>query len=362
MNYLTKNEIEFKRYDDLHTGTYINFDSDGYCYVKEESDEYGDDYEDYKTKVKEGKATTCKVKFSFFGKEYLEIHVIWDDYTKSVTWKFPIGFDKHGKIAMLGKEEGTETAFYNSEADDEKITYKNSNNIVLFVVIIILLLIVYSILAWKVHQIREAYKTLIKNRELKKEQDRINKEKEALSVEWDKNMEKRGYSSKDYVYVEYRNYLWVANEYLYKSENKDNYINRYLGKRDLTHELSYNEIPVSDIQYYSKEGDVQYTTKISGGGGGGSSISGAVVGGLIAGETGAVIGSRRKIQEVTSETVKHDSRRTLIRYYKDEQINVISYIGFEVYDYLLKKIPEKDLLTIQLRRNLLSGRNSVQIS
>ena len=91
--------------------------------------------------------------------------------------------------------------------------------------------------------------------------------------------------------------------------------------------------------------------KISGGGGGGSSISGAVVGGLIAGETGAVIGSRQKVQEVTSETVRHDSRRTLIRYYKDNQINVISYIGFEVYDYLLKKIPEKDLLTIQLEKN-----------
>lgn len=350
MNYLTQNEIEFRRYEDLHTDTYINFDSDGYCYVKEESDEYDDDYEDYKTKVKEGKATTCNVKFSFFGKEYLKIHIVWDDYTKSDTWKLPIGFDKHGKIAMLGKEEGTETAFYNSDADDEKITYKNNDNIVFFVVIIFLLLIVCSILAWRVHQIREAYKTSIKNKELKEEQERIKKEKEALSGEWDKAMEERGYSSKEYIYVAYRNYLWVANEKLYEAENKDSYINRYLGKTDLIHELSYNEISVSDIQYYSKEGDVQYTTKISGGGGGGSSISGAVVGGLIAGETGAVIGSRQKVQEVTSETVKHDSRRTLIRYYKDKQINVISYVGFEVYDYLLKKIPEKDLLTIQLEK------------
>lgn len=354
MNYLTKNEIEFERYDNSDKETFINFDSDGYCYVKVESEEYDDDYEDYKTKTKEGTATTCKVKFSFFGKEYLKIHVVWDDYTESVTWKFPIGIDKKGKVAILGKEgrEGvTDPAFYNCDADDEKITYKNSDNIVIFIIIIFLLLVICSVLAWNVHQIREAYKTLVKNKELKEKQDRINKEKEALSVEWDKTMESLGYSSKEYVYLENRNYLWVANEKLYEAENKDSYINRYLGKTDLAHELSYNEIPVSDIQYYSKEGDVQYTTKISGGGGGGSSISGAVVGGLIAGETGAVIGSRQKVQEVTSETVRHDSRRTLIRYYKDNQINVISYIGFEVYDYLLKKIPEKDLLTIQLEKN-----------
>ena len=97
-------------------------------------------------------------------------------------------------------------------------------------------------------------------------------------------MESLGYSSKEYVY-RWKWELFVGSEWkLYEAENKDSYINRYLGKTDLAHKLSYNEIPVSDIQYYSKEGDVQYTTKISGGGGGGSSISGAVVGGLIAGE------------------------------------------------------------------------------
>ena len=72
MNYLTKNEIEFERHDNSDKETYINFDSDGYCYVKVESEEYDDDYEDYKTKTKEGTATTCKVKFSFLEKNILK--------------------------------------------------------------------------------------------------------------------------------------------------------------------------------------------------------------------------------------------------------------------------------------------------
>ena len=67
-----KNEIEFARHDNSDKETYINFDSDGYCYVKVESEEYDDDYEDYKTKTKEGNChNNVKVKFKFFGKEII---------------------------------------------------------------------------------------------------------------------------------------------------------------------------------------------------------------------------------------------------------------------------------------------------
>ena len=53
-------------------------------------------------------------------------------------------------------------------------------------------------------------------------------------------------------------------------------------------------IPIKDIEYFKVKGEVFRETKISGGGGGGSSIKGAVAGSLIAGDTGAVIGSRKK--------------------------------------------------------------------
>ena len=96
---------------------------------------------------------------------------------------------------------------------------------------------------------------------------------------------------------------------------------------------------------------VEYTTRVSGGGGGGSSVGGAIVGGLIAGDAGAVIGSRKQTEAIKSEVVTHDSRKTIIRYYKDNQIFAITYSGFSVYEYLLTKIPEKDLLTIQLNAN-----------
>lgn len=351
INELQENELFFTQEssDDISDGyTNINFEEDGDCRV---SSHWNNSWGDYSNEAGDAEYS---VEYDFWGKEYLNLNIEWNDGDRT-TWKLPIGRNKKNHIIALDKNKKEETAFIISDLEDENaedivIFYKNSENIGYVIVIILLALTFSGILIANIFATKNSYKTLVKNKELKEKQDRINKEKEALSVEWDKTMESLGYSSKEYVYLKNRNYLWVANAKLYEAENKDSYINRYLGKTDLIHELSYNEIPVSDIQYYSKEGDVQYTTKISGGGGGGSSISGAVVGGLIAGETGAVIGSRQKVQEVTSETVKHDSRRTLIRYYKDKQINVISYVGFEVYDYLLKKIPEKDLLTIQLEK------------
>lgn len=113
-------------------------------------------------------------------------------------------------------------------------------------------------------------------------------------------------------------------------------------------ELEYIKIPIDKIQYYAKEGDVQYTTQISGGGGGGSSLLGAVVGGAIAGEAGAIIGSRKKTTPITTTTNTHDTRKTILRYYEGDALKVLSYRGTDMYDFLLKNVPEKDLLSVQL--------------
>jgi hypothetical protein len=46
--------------------------------------------------------------------------------------------------------------------------------------------------------------------------------------------------------------------------------------------------------------------------GGGSSVSGAVVGGLLAGGAGAVIGSREKVE---SQLIRHDEREVLFNFF-----------------------------------------------
>ncbi|MGF7012299.1 hypothetical protein M2145_001007 [Lachnospiraceae bacterium PF1-21] len=107
---------------------------------------------------------------------------------------------------------------------------------------------------------------------------------------------------------------------------------------------------IPEIEYFTTDGDIYTSTNISGGGGvvGGSSLKGAVVGGVIAGDVGAVIGSRKEsvIQGVRSNTTVHDEKFLVIKY-KDEQGKLCELKVTKGYarlnDILKDLIPEKEL-------------------
>ena len=165
----------------------------------------------------------------------------------------------------------------------------------------------------------------------------------------------------------------VHNGVLYQIEWDYNYNERYdvqhtmKTKQDVERlvakELIYKTIPVENIQYFAKDGDVKYTTKISGGGGGGggSSITGAIVGGLVAGEAGAIIGSRQKINPITSTTETHSTTQTILKYFDGESLVVLTFRRHDMYNYLLAKIPEKELSSVQLQQTSSNATSSNDI-
>ena len=165
----------------------------------------------------------------------------------------------------------------------------------------------------------------------------------------------------DYTCVSGDKEVWVDSSKIHVLETIDSYLAKYKEIEDYEQtgylHISHGAIPVSQVQYFSKEGDIQYTANVSGGGGGGSSIKGAVIGGVIAGGAGAIIGSRQKVEAIKTDTEAHDTRKTVIRFYAKNTIRSISFDGFEVYDYLLQFIPDKDLLTMQLNQG--QGRNAI---
>lgn len=114
--------------------------------------------------------------------------------------------------------------------------------------------------------------------------------------------------------------------------------------------LKINSVPVNQIEYFSKRGEVFRENKISGGGGGGSSIGGAVAGGLIAGEAGAVIGSRKKVNEIKSELITHDTRETFINYFVDNERHSLFFENnaFQIFNDL---IPEKEFSIVNAVRS-----------
>lgn len=116
--------------------------------------------------------------------------------------------------------------------------------------------------------------------------------------------------------------------------------------------IKYEKINYDDIMFFTKDGDVTYTTEISGGGvsGGGSSLTGAIIGGAIAGSAGAVIGSRKDVvgNPIQSRSITHDTTQTVLRYKVGNQYRERKFRGYDAYDYFISVIGEKDLLQMQL--------------
>lgn len=97
-------------------------------------------------------------------------------------------------------------------------------------------------------------------------------------------------------------------------------------------EISVKEsISISNIVFFCRNGNVQYTTGVYGGG---SSISGSLIGGVFGGAAGAIIGSRKSVH---SYTQKHDSRKTIVKL-EDGELEYDS----EMYDVLVNLIPKKE--------------------
>ena len=95
-------------------------------------------------------------------------------------------------------------------------------------------------------------------------------------------------------------------------------------------------IQIDKIHYYSSEGDVSYVTEVTGGG---SSLRGAILGGMLAGEVGAIIGSRGT---VTSSTREIDNRKVILVYeYKGKLVK--EKLDNEYSVVFDKLIPEKDI-------------------
>ena len=116
--------------------------------------------------------------------------------------------------------------------------------------------------------------------------------------------------------------------------------------KDLAHFKTYPHvyekitIDRKSIVSVVQEGDVHYTTEIHGGGGGGSSIKGAIIGGVIAGDAGAIIGSRKPTEAITSTTKQIDDRTTNLKVLDSN--NNFCEILFDYNDYYaISKIIEK---------------------
>ena len=129
---------------------------------------------------------------------------------------------------------------------------------------------------------------------------------------------------------------WMCNEKFYMLER---------GMRVMDKE-SLKQIKLSEILYYRFYSQVDMISEVRGGGGsikgGGTNLNGAVLGGVIAGSTGAIIGSREKISgtinPITTSVQKYDNSYVILKTQKE----TIKFITKSTVQTLEKMMPEKD--------------------
>jgi DNA-directed RNA polymerase subunit RPC12/RpoP len=135
--------------------------------------------------------------------------------------------------------------------------------------------------------------------------------------------------------------VWVSDDCLYLFPELNDDVEMLLPEKELNEGYVPIKIPISSIDYFAVSGEHFRETKISGGGGGGSDIGGAIVGGIIAGGAGAIIGSRKETNSITSKTITHDNRETILRYFGKGKRQTI-WFRYDDFNKLEDLIPHKN--------------------
>lgn len=116
-----------------------------------------------------------------------------------------------------------------------------------------------------------------------------------------------------------------------------------------------NFILYENIEYFTTTGDVHYETKVSGGG---VNLTGAVVGGALFGNAGAIVGSKVGT-DISSETKRMDGRKLIIHILNGSDITLAH--GNKIEDLLIelrKRIPEKEYFADRGFANFINNKNN----
>ncbi len=125
----------------------------------------------------------------------------------------------------------------------------------------------------------------------------------------------------------------------------------------LSSQMKKYSIKIQDIDFYSTHGEMYREQKISGGG---SNITGAIIGGVLAGDAGAIIGSRNKI---VSETVTHDTRIVHLYYFESgiKKDIALSLDALEIFKELIPEKSEEFILPLKAKQSISNNVNEVQL-
>lgn len=159
-------------------------------------------------------------------------------------------------------------------------------------------------------------------------------------------------------------YAWVDNDTLYIFPTEEHLTEKHIVYRtlpkDLERLLKSDDIPLYKIDkgcidYYKIVGSERAETQIQTANTG-VNVKGAIVGGIIAGEAGAIIGSQHNTNNMYSTTQHFDERYVELFYHETGKIQKIK-LSITAYPILEKCFPDKEYF-FTLSNNTQQGTNA----
>ena len=164
------------------------------------------------------------------------------------------------------------------------------------------------------------------------------------------SIRKEGYSR--YFFLMY--YYWTKDNSLFLFPQKEDFIYQYINIKNSIEYCEENaileSINISNIVYFKTVGDISYVTNVESTG---VNVKGAVIGAAVAGDTGAVIGSRPKI---TSKVEEKDNRYVELKYKDNGTIKTLEF-DYTALSIFRNLFPEKEFEYVNFKSENLEEKN-----
>lgn len=199
---------------------------------------------------------------------------------------------------------------------------------------------------------------------IKENEKIIEKNKEEMSEWFDSKIKEYNINTDDVIpirikeysiYLLYKYYYWLKDKKLFLFPQKEDFIRLQVSANNSAKYCEENvkltSINISDIIYFKSVGDISYTTSIESTG---TNVKGAVIGAAIAGDAGAVIGSRPQIK---SKMEKIDNRNVELKYKDDGAIKTLRF-AYAALDIFRDIFPEKEYEYAEFKPESLDEKDS----
>lgn len=164
------------------------------------------------------------------------------------------------------------------------------------------------------------------------------------------SIRKEGYSR--YFFQKY--YYWTKDNSLFLFPQKEDFIYQYINIKNSIEYCEENaileSINISNIVYFKTVGDISYVTNVESTG---VNVKGAAIGAAVAGDAGAIIGSRPKI---TSKVEEKDNRYVELKYKDNGTIKTLEF-DYTALSIFRNLFPEKEFEYVNFKSENLEEKN-----